>query len=442
MLKSIYISNYALISTLDIDFQQGLTVLTGETGAGKSIILGALSLILGQRADNKSIKKEEDKCVVEAVFDISAYQHLHSFFEINDLDQDAKDCIIRRELSSNGKSRAFINDTPVALNVLRDLTTRLIDIHSQHENLLLSNAAYQLEILDTVARNAQLFNAYRELYCAWKTEEKVLEKLKSDAVRAASETDFIRFQYNQLEEAKLQAHEQQELEAEQEKLSHIEEIKTELNHIVSILDGEQGSLSQLKESVSSLSKIATFIPDGKAKQERIESAYVDIKDLNQDLYHLQENLEFNPTRLEQVENRLSDLYSLMQKHKVSSVDELIDKREEYASLLLHIESFEKEISRAEQKLAIAYSQMQEKAIQLTASRERQIDFIEKHMVEQLSQLGMPNIRFKVNLINTRQYTENGVDQVQLLFSANKNREIQPVEQIASGGEVSRLILAI
>lgn len=442
MLKSIFISNYALISTLEINFQPGLSVLTGETGAGKSIILGALSLILGQRADNKSIKKEEDKCVVEAVFDISAYKHLDDFFETNELDHDVYHCIIRRELTANGKSRAFINDTPVALTVLRDLTSRLIDIHSQHENLLLSNASYQLEVLDTVARNNELLQEYRESYLVWKADEKTLEKLKADSAKAASETDFIRFQFNQLQEAKLIPDEQQELEAEQETLSHIEEIKTELNKITGLLDGEQGSLLQLKESVAAMSKIAKFVTEGDTKLERIQAAYIDLKDLTQELILLQESLDYNPARLEETENRLSELYSLMQKFKVNSVEALIEKRDSFGTQLQHIDSFEEEIDRLEKKLAASFTHLQKYALLLTESRASQIATVEQYMIQQLSQLGMPNIQFKIRLIPIQQYTENGIDQVEFLFSANKNREMQRVEEIASGGEISRLMLAI
>jgi DNA repair protein RecN (Recombination protein N) len=442
MLKSIYISNYALISLLEIDFQQGLTVLTGETGAGKSIILGALSLILGQRADNKSIKKEVDKCVVEAVFDVSTYKHLDDFFERNELDSDTRNCIIRRELTANGKSRAFINDTPVALHVLRELTSRLIDIHSQHENLLLSNAAYQLEVLDTVARNAVLLQDYQESYQTWMTDKKALEKLKAAALKASSETDFIRFQYNQLEEAKLQVQELHDLEAEQETLTHVEEVKMEVKQVTTLLDGEQGVILQLKDSVTALSKIAQFIPEGDTQLARIQSAYVDLKDLNRDFTYLQENLAFNPGRLEEVENRLSDLYSLMQKFKVNTIEALIDKRDEFEAQLQQIDSFDDAIMQSEKKLALSLLQLQEKASLLTASRKSPIPSVEQHMVEQLSQLGMPNIQFSINLVQTDLFTENGVDQVEFLFSANKNRPMQRVEEIASGGEVSRLMLTI
>lgn len=442
MLKSIYISNYALISSLDIGFESGLSVLTGETGAGKSIILGALSLILGQRADNKSIKSQGDKCIVEAIFDISNYRHLHGFFEENELDNDTKTCLIRREFSNNGKSRAFINDTPVALNLLRDLSNRLIDIHSQHENLLLSNAAYQLEVLDTVAQNATELSAYRAAYFIWKADEKSLEVLQKNAAKASAEIDFIRFQYNQLEEAKLLEHEQDELETELETLNHVEEIKTELNRIVNLFDGDEGSLLHLKEAIASFSKVFKLVPDGESKYERIHSAYIDLKDLNQDLTSYQEQLEFNPTRHAWVENRLGEIYTLQQKYKVNTVQELISKRDAYAAQLLHIDSYQEEMNQLQQQLELSFREMTQQAVRLTASRKEQVAFIEKYMVEQLSKLGMPNIQFKVNLTNAQHYTENGCDVVEFLFSANKNREMQAVEQIASGGEVSRLMLTI
>ncbi len=442
MLKSIDITNYALISSLNIDFQNGLTVLTGETGAGKSIILGALSLILGQRADNKSIRLQKDKCIVEAVFDISSYRHLYGFFESNELDYDQSNCIIRRELTANGKSRAFINDTPVALNVLRELTSRLIDIHSQHENLLLSNASYQMEVLDTVAQNVKILQAYKESFAAWKSHEKALEKLRKEAEQSASELDFIRFQHAQLEDAKLQVGELQTLETEFETLSNIEIIKTALSKIASIFDEDQGTLTQLKEAEDSLSKIAKYIPEGKEKSERIHAAYVDIKDLKMELELLQENFEFNPERLEQVSLRLNDLYALMQKFKVQTITDLIAKRDEYAAGLLHIESFDEAISKLETQLVEAFEDVQEKAQLLTNSRKSQLEFVQHHMIEQLSQLGMPNIQFEVSLSQLPQYTEHGIDEVDFLFSANKNRPMQPVSQIASGGEISRLMLTI
>ena len=443
MLKSIYISNYALITSLKIDFESGLTVLTGETGAGKSIILGALSLILGQRADNKSIKTQEEKCVVEALFDISGYKHLHVFFEENDLDDDGQSCLIRRELTSNGKSRAFINDTPVALNLIRDLSNRLVDIHSQHENLLLSNAAYQLEVVDTVAGNtAELMN-YRNCYHLWLSETRALEQLKKQAAKASEELDFLRFQHDQLSGANLAEDEQELLESELEALNHVEEIKTELNRSVGILEGEElGVLIALKDAIAAFSKIYKYVPDGTSKYERMQSAYIDLKDLNSELNGFQDKLDFDPERLLHIESRLSELYALQQKFKVKTVAELIVLRNDLSSRLTHIESFDEELVLHRERLEKSYQQMEQKAGELTLSRNKQLSVIEKFMVDQLSLLGMPNVQFKVQLSKSDAYTENGLDIVTFLFSANKNREMQAVEQIASGGEISRLMLTV
>lgn len=443
MLKSIYISNYALISSLKIDFESGLTVLTGETGAGKSIILGALSLILGQRADNKSIKTQEEKCVVEALFDISGYKHLHVFFEENDLDDDGQSCLIRRELTSNGKSRAFINDTPVALNLIRDLSNRLVDIHSQHENLLLSNAAYQLEVVDTVAGNAAELINYRDCYHLWLSETRAFEQLKKQAAKASEELDFLRFQHDQLSGANLAEDEQELLESELEALNHVEEIKTELNRSVGLLEGEElGVLIALKDAIAAFSKIYKYVPDGTSKYERMQTAYIDLKDLNSELNGFQDKLEFDPERLLQIESRLSELYALQQKFKVKTVAELIVLRNELSSRLTHIESFDDELVLYRERLEKSYQQMEQKAGELTLSRKKQLPVIEKFMVDQLSLLGMPIVQFKVQLSKSDAYTENGFDIVTFLFSANKNREMQAVEQIASGGEISRLMLTV
>lgn len=443
MLKSIFISNYALISSLHIDFEGGLTVLTGETGAGKSIILGALSLILGQRADNKSIKSHDEKCIVEALFDISGYQHLHVFFEKNELDDDGKTCLIRRELSPNGKSRAFINDTPVALNLLRDLSNRLLDIHSQHENLLLSNAAYQLEVVDTVAGNTSELMSYLISYQSWESKEKALQRFKKHAAKAAAELDFIRFQYEQLQAVQLVEDEQTLLEKELEALNHVEEIKTALNNAVGLFEGEdQGMLISLKAAISEFSRVFQYVPDGESKYERMQSAYIDLKDLNTELSSFQENMEHDPMRQSWAENRLNELYTLQQKFKVKTVTELIAKRDEYAIQLQHIDSYDDEIAQLQTELEIAFLQMKHKAESLTASRTQAIPLIEKFMVEQLVLLGMPHVQFKLQLSMADTYTENGVDVITFLFSANKNREMQAVDQIASGGEVSRLMLTI
>lgn len=442
MLKSLYISNYALISELQIDFDKGFSVITGETGAGKSIILGALSLILGQRAESKALKTDADKCVIEAEFDISGYKYLGDFFKTNDLDVVSDSCLIRRELNSAGKSRAFINDTPVSLNVLRDLTNKLIDIHSQHDNLLLSNENYQLEVVDTIAQNSNFLADYLEKFNAWQNLQSELKKLENNASRYANELDFIQFQFKQLSDANLTENEQEELEIEQDTLVHAEEIKSELTKAQLLLDDEKSVLPLLKEIITSVSKIKSYIPDGDNWNERLQTTYIELKDIKSEISSFADRVEFNPSRLEWVETRLSELYTLQKKYKVETVNELIEIRNEYDNQLQKIDSFDEEIEKLKQNIAIAFELVESTGEQLTKSRGKTALPIEKYMVEQLTKLGMPNIQFKVELNKLADYTPNGIDEVQFLFSANKNRSVQPVQLIASGGEVSRLMLSI
>ena len=442
MLKSLHISNYALITELSIDFESGLSVITGETGAGKSIILGALSLILGQRADTKSIKIDAEKCVIEAVFDISAYSHLTSFFEQNDLDNEGRICIIRRELTNSGKSRAFINDTPVGLNVVRDLSLRLIDIHSQHENLLLSNVGYQLDVVDTIAQNAQALSAYKQTYLLWRNLQTELKQLQKTAEKQASDADYIQFQYQQLADANLLEKEQKDLESEQETLSHAEEIKSELLKSQQLLEEEHASLPLLKETISSILHIKSFIPDGNSWYERLQSSFIELKDISAEMRSFEERVEFNPVRLEWVENRLSELFTLQKKYKVASVGELIQLRDGFEKQLQRIDSYDEELEVLKAKLEAFFKQLMKDAGTLSQSRIKACKPIENYLVDQLTKLGMPNIQFQVLVSTVIDYTENGNDEVQFLFSANKNRPVQPVSLIASGGEVSRLMLSI
>ena len=442
MLKSLHISNYALISELHIDFESGFSVITGETGAGKSIILGALSLILGQRADSKYIKIDTDKCVIEAEFDISTYKHLNDFFAQNDLDKDKTYCLIRRELTSSGKSRAFINDTPVGLNVIKDLSNRLIDIHSQHENLLLSNDTYQLEVVDTIAQNASLHTAYRQTYQQWRNLQSELKQLQKNADKQASDVDYIQFQFQQLSDAALIESEQAELENEQETMAHAEEIKSELLKAQQLMTDEQMSLSLLKESMTAVSRIKKYIPNGDDWHERLHSSLIELKDIAAEITVFEERVEFNPKRLEWVETRLSELFTLQKKYKVTSVAELIELRDSYAKQLYQIDSFDEELAAFQIKLDTVHLQLEKDAQLLSDSRAKACQPIETYLVEQLTKLGMPNIKFQVSLSAVADFTENGKDEVQFLFSANKNRAVQPVTQIASGGEVSRLMLSI
>ena len=442
MLKSLHISNYALISKLDINFEAGFSVITGETGAGKSIILGALSLILGQRADSKSIKIDAHKCIIEAEFDISNYQHLDSFFATNELDNEGVTCLIRRELTNSGKSRAFINDTPVSLNLIKDLSNRLIDIHSQHENLLLSNEAYQLEVVDTIAQNSNVIAVYRQSYSHWRNLQVELKQLQKTAEKQASDLDYIQFQFQQLSDANLVENEQAELELEQDTLSHSEEIKSELIKALQLLEDEHMSLPLLKESISALSHIKNYIPTANNWYERLQSTLIEIKDISAEMTSFEERVEFNPTRLQWVENKLSELFTLQKKYKVLSVAELIELRNNFGKQLQRIESFDEELDTLKIKSDTAYEQLNNDAQLLTDSRNNAIQPIEIFLVDQLSKLGMPNIQFQVAILSLTDFTENGRDEIQFLFSANKNRPVQPVAQIASGGEVSRLMLSI
>ena len=442
MLTSLYICNYALISELKIDFDKGFSVITGETGAGKSIILGALSLILGQRAETKFVKKDTEKCVIEAEFDISNYKKLKYFFENNDIDDTGKSCIIRRELISSGKSRAFVNDTPVSLTVLRDLSIQLIDIHSQFDNLMLSNDGYQLEVVDVVANNNDLLKKYAAEYNDWQELLVELKKLEKMAEKSAMELDFIQFQFTQLNDAKLDENEQELLESEQETLVHAEEIKAELTNATMLLDEENSVLPLLKEVIAGVTKVKNYISGSDAWIERLQSCYIDIKDIKSELGTFADKVEFNPSRLEWVETRLSELYTLQKKYKVNSVAELIEIRNEFEKQLLKIESFDEEIEKSKSMIALAAENLKQTAKQLTESRKKAVQPIEKYMVSQLVKLGIVNAQFKVDMRQVSDFLPNGMDEISFLFSANKNREVQPVQMVASGGEMSRLMLSI
>ncbi len=442
MLKSLYISNYALISELKIDFQNGFSVITGETGAGKSIIIGALSLILGQRAEIKAIKTDAEKCIIEAEFDISNYSHLQDFFQRNDLDFLNSICLIRREIVSSGKSRAFINDTPVSLNILRELTIQLIDIHSQHDNLLLSNDHYQLEVVDAIAENATLLGIYQQRFGEWQQLLSDLKLKEQSAARLAAELDYIQFQFNQLSDAKLILDEQEQLEQEQESLLHSEEIKIELSNSTQLFDGEQAILPSLKETIASITKIKKYITEGNTWFERLQSTYIDLKDISSEIESFIDKVEYDPKRLELIQSRLSDIYTLQKKYKVETVAELIVIKDNFELQLTKIESFDDDIIELRKQIKSSFELVQKLAIDLHESRLKAVKPIENHMVEQLTKLGMPNIQFKVQLTKIENYLPHGINEVQFYFSANKNRPIQPVQLIASGGEVSRLMLSL
>ena len=442
MLKSLFIQNFVLIDSLDICFNPGFSVITGETGAGKSIILGALSLVLGQRADGKSIKQGADKCVIEAVFDVSKYQ-LEPFFLGNDLEYDPESCILRRELYASGKSRAFVNDSPVPLAILKELGTKLIDIHSQHQNLLLGDNRFQLRVVDVMAENEILLILYKKEYTRYQGLRKALSALKERAAQSNQEEDYIRFQLDQLEEANLQPNEQEELEQEQETLSHAEEIKSSLYRVSSCLDGEeQGVVSLLKESLSSMDALERYFPRAKEIAERLRSAYIDLNDLASEMEGMIEDVEFNPDRLVWVNERLDTLYALQQKHRVSSVDDLIALRDQFRAQLTDIESFDEQIAALEKQVQDAYKELLQQAAVLSEQRKVAAVAFAQQLVQMVAPLGMPHTRFQVEVVPRKEPESDGMDEIRFLFSANKSMALQPVAQTASGGEISRLMLCI
>ena len=442
MLKSLFIRNFVLIDSLDIKFNQGFSVITGETGAGKSIILGALSLVLGQRADGKSIKNGSEKCVIEAVFDVSKYK-LEEFFMIKDLEYDAEVCILRRELYASGKSRAFINDSPVSLTILKELGARLIDIHSQHQNLLLGDTRFQLKVIDVMAENEILLILYRKEYNRYQFLKKELTELTEKARQTKQEEDYVRFQLEQLVEANLSIGEQEDLEQELETLSHAEEIKGSLYKVTQLLNGEeQGAVQLIKEALSTADNLERYYPKAKEISERLRSAYIDLNDLASEAELWKEDIEFNPERLDWVNERLNTLYTLEQKHRVSTIEELITLQNQYEEQLKEIDSFDEQNENLKEQVEISYQELLQQATVLSEQRKIASKAIASQLVEKIIPLGMPNTRFSIDFVSTSEPGIDGMDEIQFMFSANKSAELQPVAQTASGGEISRLMLCI
>ncbi|GHT19147.1 DNA repair protein RecN [Bacteroidia bacterium] len=443
MLKSLSIQNYALISKLDMDFTNGLSVITGETGAGKSIVIGALSLILGQRTDAKSIKQGADKCTIEAVFDIASYEGLQAFFAEQELSYDPHNCILRREIWTEGKSRAFINDTPVGLTDLKTLGTSLIDIHSQHENLLLTDNKFQVQVLDVLANNQPLRAQYTKEYKNFIAIRKHLQELQEKAKASTDEREYLRFQHQQLVEAQLKPNEQADLEREQKTLSHLEEIKAGLFSIENHLsDDTHGVVLALKEALNTSQALEKIYPSAQAATERLQTAYLDLKDLQTDLSCRQEKLELDPERLKLANDRLDVFYSLQQKHKVQSVEELIALRDQIAVQLAEIENYEEVLAKLQREQDAAHKKVRELAAELSATRLTAGAYLERQLVEKVSVLGMPYMQFACRIDKKDAPDATGGDAVCFLFSANKNVALKPVAQTASGGEISRLMLGI
>lgn len=443
MLQSIHIQNYALIDNLDIDFMPGFSVITGETGAGKSIILGAIGLLLGQRADMKAIKSGASKCIVEARFHIVSYG-LESFFNELDLEYDPEECILRREVSANGKSRAFINDTPASLAQMKALGEKLIDIHSQHQNLLLNKEGFQLTILDILAQDDKQLASYKQMYADYKNTCKELDTLIGQAEKSKQDEDYLRFQLEQLEEAGLRNGEQAELEQEAETLSHAEDIKAGLYRAGMLIDNADSYsiLSQTKECIQTLQGISSVYPSASEWSERLQSCYIELKDIAHDLSSAEEDVEFNPERLDYVNQRLNLIYNLQQKHRADSIEELIDLAKNYQKQLNDIASFDDRISGLRAEKDTLYNKVLEQAALLTRLRTGAAHLIEEQMKKLLVPLGMPNVRFAVELTSRKEPDINGMDNVTFLFSANKNGTLQNVASIASGGEIARVMLSL
>ena len=441
MLRSLYIQNYALIEKLDIRFETGFSVITGETGAGKSIILGAIGLLLGQRADVKAIRQGASKCIIEARFDISAYG-MQSFFDENELEYE-EECILRREVQASGKSRAFINDTPASLAQMKELGEQLVDVHSQHQNLLLNKEGFQLNVLDILAHNEDILADYRRAYTDWKLLEKELDELTVRAEQSKADEDYIRFQLEQLEEVHLAEGEQEELEQESETLSHAEEIKAGLYRIGQAFSADEGGLLPvLKESAAMLSSLQKVYQPATELAGRMHSTYIELKDIIDEISTQSEDIEFNPMRLDEVNGRLNLIYSLEQKHRVQTVEELVRLTEEYRDRLATITSFDDRIAALAARRDTQYNKVKKQAALLTKARTVAAREVEKQMASRLVPLGMPNVRFQVEMGLRKEPGMQGEDTVSFLFSANKNGALQNISSVASGGEIARVMLSV
>ena len=441
MLKHLYIKNFTLIDQLDIAFHSGFSVITGETGAGKSIILGAIGLLLGNRADSKQIKQGEKKCTIEAHFDLSHYG-FESFFEDNDIDFEPEDTIIRRELTASGKSRAFINDTPVSLQMMRILGEQLIDIHSQHQNLLLQKDDFQLNVVDIIAQDSTALSAYHSSYQHYKESLQRLSDLKEQIAKAQENEEFMRFQFNELESAGLVEGRQQELEQESETLSHSEDIKTayfKADHLLN--DDDNGIIYKLGESLDSLSNIENVYPKAKDVVQRLSSVHIELKDIASEVGSEVENIEFDPSRLDSINQQLDQLNTLEQKYHVSTEEELIEIRDNIAEQLQSIDNSDEELESLTKKVDEELKLCTEKAAKLTELRLKAGKIVEKEMSQRLIPLGIPNVRFKVD-ITSKPLSLDGADKVQFLFSANTSTAMEPVAQVASGGEIARVMLSL
>ena len=441
MLKRLSISNYALIDQLEIDFEQGLTIITGETGAGKSIILGALSLILGERADSSSIRNKERKTVVEATFDIKSY-NLKAFFDENDIDYYSGELIARREINPNGRSRAFVNDGVVSVATLRELMTHLVDIHSQHSNMLLAQPAFQLSILDNIAGDEDSLAKYQKLYSQYKATEKLLNELRASDERNRSEEDYLRFQLSQLQETNLKPGEDDELEQQQRRLANATSLKEDLWKVISTLNSEDNSvLDQLQDVFNTLNTAEDNLNEIAGMSERVNNALIDLKDIAQSVSAVEESLNSDPAMLQQVEDRLNTIYSLERKHNVKSVDELLELQEQYQERLAAIDSSEERIGAIQEQLKQHKQAATELALIISKKRKKASEQFISLLLPLAQYLNMKNLQFNIDFKDV-ELNATGADSIEFLFAFNKNQALMPVKDTASGGEISRLMLCI
>ena len=441
MLQQLYIKNFTLIDELNIELHPGFSVITGETGAGKSIILGAIGLLLGQRADSKSIKQGADRCVIEAHFDLSRYD-LKPFFDENDIEYDDHDTIIRRELTAAGKSRAFINDTPVALTMLKELGDQLMDVHSQHQNLLLNKQDFQLNVVDILANDSKELEAYQQSFANYQQKTKELNQLREEIERNRQNADFLQFQYEELEAAHLAEGEQEELEQQSETMSHAEDIKTALYEADNALNGDEyGVVSQVKSAYNALNGISKVMPKTSELTERLDSCRIELKDIAEEVSQLLERTDFDPAELETINNRLDRLYELEKKYHAESVEELIEQRDSLKQKLSHIENSDEAVSEMEKEVAQLRSLCEQRAKSVSKMRQATAKQMRSQLAQRLEALGMPHARFDVSVTQT-ELGKNGQDNVSFLFSANTSTPLQPVSQVASGGEIARVMLSL
>lgn len=444
MLKKLDIRNFTLIDHLEMALYPGFSVITGETGAGKSIVIGAIGLLLGNRADAKQVKRGCDKCIIEATFDLSIYHSdvLKDFFEDNDLDYEPEECLLRREVNANGKSRAFINDTPVTLALMRELGEQLIDVHSQHQNLLLSKEDFQLNVVDIIARDRQQLADYRAAFAEYRSAQRRLEELREQIATSRDNEDFLRFQQKELSEANLASGEQEQLEQEAELMSHAEDIKRALHEADYGLSGDDTGIVNLTRSIAAqLRSVADVYPEAQELAERLESCFVELKDISQEIASKVDDVEYDPQRFNLITQRLDTIYTLQQKFHVQTVDELLDRLNGINAQLDNIDNSDEELQELERSVEKLHAVCVEKAVVLTDMRRKSATVVEQDLSKLLVPLGIPKVRFKVE-VSPADLSTNGADKVMFLFSANSSTDMQPVSQVASGGEIARVMLSL